>query len=143
MQEELRKIKSIVDDLRHSNGYESLRGNIQMTKKALLEIGDIVDNAVVEELDEYELGGDNPYECPKCGRRTEFVDIAGCPKGREVHTCPGGDCGYKFINTPFEEDPETGEPLDGPEPDNDLLIDRLIEEEKLRTRPHFRDLWDS
>lgn len=44
-----------------------------------------------KELDTY-LMGDQPATCPKCGRRTEFVDL---PRGRQKHTCPG--CRYKFI----------------------------------------------
>lgn len=55
-----------------------------------------------DELDIYILDNDQPTTCPKCGVRTDWIEI---DNDRFFHTCLDKECNYQFIGE-FETDEE-------------------------------------
>ena len=55
-----------------------------------------IDIKSLHELDCY-IGSDDPVTCPKCGLRTEFIEIA---NDKQQHKCK---CSYEFF-VDFEDD---------------------------------------
>lgn len=46
---------------------------------------------------------DQPTTCPKCGTRTQFIDLF-TPLNTQVHKCPSPLCNFEFIQEEdFEE----------------------------------------
>lgn len=46
---------------------------------------------------------DQPETCPHCGARTDFEELEG---DRQLHRCLDATCGYRYIVTHPEEEPE-------------------------------------
>jgi len=79
------------------------------TKKA-----GMVKRMLIEAAEDIYYLHDQPMMCPKCGARTDFVEVPGAPVHTETHTCP--ECKYAFTAEAEPEDmkrcDDCGEELD-------------------------------
>ena len=82
-----------------------------MVKRMLIEADFADEHGIADDSpdkDVYFLS-DQPMTCPKCGARTDFVEVPDAPVHTEKHTCP--ECKYSF--TAEEEEPgDIDEPAD-------------------------------